>query len=634
MGIFRYFRYLTLNYPDIYQTYKVPRPNYNRNNQQSYSTQIQEQTQSQVDSTCDILLLDANAIFHTVAQEVFEYGDKTKIKVSFFEQKKKKEMTPEELNVYYFKKITYFIEKLIKISNPTKCIYVAIDGVAGSSKNSQQRQRRFKSSQSGGTSGVGNVGNFNPIFLSVGTEFMDKLCDYLNTYFSRFKKPNLQFKIIFSPVNVPGEGEHKLIRYLEGEGKHFKTIHIYSPDADLIMLSMTLLTKSNNRKVTVVRENVFRDIDADFLLVNINKLKEIIVLKTQSQNIEYPYDENKIIRDYVFYCYLLGNDFLPHPYSLDISNKGIEILYNVYTNVYTEKGYLISDAVHNPTSERKYNKEISKISEKSRLEKRTLELNYSSFLYMIQQLKELEIDMIITKSGLKTVKSDSLLLNHIKYVEKSGTHEKIKSLDFVNFRKEYYKKKFNIDYTLDSDTESNSTNKVFKICEEYVRGLCFVLLYYFKEIPTFDYCYEYHYAPLFCDLYDYLKEKYQVSEISRENELTGTFPVSGESKKISDQFSFKYNPPLNVYESLASVIPPSQFYLLPESVANYIKKKILLDADFIESFEIDLEGKQYEYEGIALIPFVSYSKIKKIFKGIKYINWQQDKLNNTNVYYY
>ena len=46
--------------------------------------------------------------------------------------------------------------------------------------------------------------------------------------------------------------------------------------------------------------------------------------------------KNDIINDFIFICYFLGNDFLPHMEALDISKGGIDILLKCYCAMYKE----------------------------------------------------------------------------------------------------------------------------------------------------------------------------------------------------------------------------------------------------------------------------------------------------------
>ena len=41
-----------------------------------------------------------------------------------------------------------------------------------------------------------------------------------------------------------------------------------------------------------------------------------------------------ILQDYIFICFLLGNDFLPHFPSLNIRTQGFENIYNTYIQLF------------------------------------------------------------------------------------------------------------------------------------------------------------------------------------------------------------------------------------------------------------------------------------------------------------
>ena len=77
--------------------------------------------------------------------------------------------------------------------------------------------------------------------------------------------------VVLSDANVPGEGEHKIIRWMETDVKS-KSYTIYSPDADMLLLSMGL----EKRNIFILRENVYDDLAGEYLIVSIDRLKSFI----------------------------------------------------------------------------------------------------------------------------------------------------------------------------------------------------------------------------------------------------------------------------------------------------------------------------------------------------------------------
>ena len=77
---------------------------------------------------------------------------------------------------------------------------------------SQQRQRRFRSAKE-------SDGDcpFDSNCITPGTEFLDNLTKYLDWYIKVQVSSNpdwFNLEVVLSNEKVPGEGEHKIVRYL------------------------------------------------------------------------------------------------------------------------------------------------------------------------------------------------------------------------------------------------------------------------------------------------------------------------------------------------------------------------------------------------------------------------------------
>ena len=170
--------------------------------------------------------------------------------------------------------------------------------------------------------------------ITPGTLFMNKLSVKLKSYY----KNKTNIKIIISDSNIPGEGEHKLLEHLRNNYTDKETNIIYGLDADLIMLCLI----ANKPNIYLLRETVEFDnrIHVDgfkFLYLSIDNLKKNLlseILERLGEIYLTQDQKDKIINDYIFLSFILGNDFIPHSPSVGIKNKGIDLLLDLYVRYY------------------------------------------------------------------------------------------------------------------------------------------------------------------------------------------------------------------------------------------------------------------------------------------------------------
>ncbi len=484
----------------------------------------------------EFFYIDTNAILHPCFREVFNPENVSLLRPP-------PEESVDQKLTRAFNLVGQRLDEIISMVNPSKSVYIAIDGVAGCCKQSQQRKRRFKSAKDRLET------DWDYSNLTAGTQLMYDLSDFLKIYFRRKNS----YTVYINDVRIAGEGEHKLIRHLESS-KDINSACIYSPDADLIMLSLAL----NKRNITILRENVYSDVRGDYIVVRIDKLRELIEHDIKFQSITIQYNSRKIIRDVVLFLFMLGNDFLPNVPAIDVAYDGIDELILTYNQIVSQHGYLLTD---------------------------DLQFNMTSLTELFSIMSSQEPAILLKKyDGIK---------NRAKWPDKLlDSCIKEGKIDFEKYRIDYYNRNFG-----EFINESNMDEVIETVCYEYLKGMNFVISYYSKEIPTFDWFYPYHYAPLFVDLYSYV-QKY-----------TKLF------------FKFNFKPALHLTESLVSVLHPKSFNLLPTQVKDHVIAKTAIDMyNYPETFDVDLEGKINDYEGVVLVPMVPYEKIRLLLRKFKLEN--------------
>ena len=281
---------------------------------------------------CHNLYLDLNCAIHYCCRQALQDIEYNKTIKNQVENK-------------MIKNVIDYIELLIDYSKPTKLLYIAIDGSAPKSKLNQQRMRRFKKFyEKREIEKIKLRNNIETIdspewdtnAITPGTIFMNKLSVKLKSY---FKKKN-NFKVIISDSNIPGEGEHKLLSHLRQNYQDKEYNIIYGLDADLIMLCLI----ANKPNILLLREAVELDnkIHVEgykFLYLSIDNLKKNLlgeIINRLGEEFLTKQQKDRIINDYIFLSFILGNDFIPHSPSIGIKNNGIDLLFDLYVRYYFE----------------------------------------------------------------------------------------------------------------------------------------------------------------------------------------------------------------------------------------------------------------------------------------------------------
>ncbi|XP_066532870.1 5'-3' exoribonuclease 2 [Hoplias malabaricus] len=593
-----------------------------------------------------------------------------------------------------------YIDRLFNIVRPRRVLYMAIDGVAPRAKMNQQRSRRFRASkegvelveekqrmreeiiQRGGYLPPEEIKErFDSNCITPGTEFMDNLAKCLRYYIADrlTNDPGWRTLTVFlSDASVPGEGEHKImdfIRRQRGQPNHDPNTHhcLCGADADLIMLGLA----THEPNFTIIREEFkpnkprpcalcgqighelkdcqgvarekkgehdeFADSipvsEQEFIFIRLCVLREYLERELTMASLPFPFSFERSVDDWVFMCFFVGNDFLPHLPSLEIREGAIDRLVSIYKDVVhktggylTENGFvnlerveLIMQAVgvaeDNIFKKRKEDEENFKKRMKEK-KKRMKSQQGPAYLpggqfapqalggrdrpMPVQNARHTAYDMRMQGNRNQQNKdaADSLramLKNGGKGpagpsdgVDQRGVKRKAEDSDSEpepednvrlweeGWKQRYYKNKFDVD-----ETDEEFRKKVVK---SYVEGLCWVLRYYYQGCASWKWYFPFHYAPFASDFRD-----------------------------IKDVFSDfeKGTKPFKPLEQLMGVFPAASGNFLPTTWRALMTDPESSIIDFYpEDFAIDLNGKKYAWQGVALLPFVDERRLREALADV------------------
>jgi 5'-3' exonuclease len=455
-------------------------------------------------------------------------------------------MTVPEIEKAIIDMVILGIKKYISYVNPSEYLFIAFDGVAPFAKMEQQRTRRYKSSYLSSISystdpnkqGLLNATSpkWNTAVITPGTDFMNTLSNTIYCEFSKNEKIYGVRHIIVSGSNKPGEGEHKIYEHLRMTSNKEHTISIYGLDSDLIMLSIfhSIYCKNiyifreapsfgdfsiNTKSMDSKKHNNDSDLP---LFLNIDKLMRSVFIE---MDVGTNYDRYRVF-DYVFICFFLGNDFLPHFPALNIRMHGIQVLLDTYrkcfANLHQNKYLILNHAK---------------------------KIFWRNVHFFIKELAKIEHTLILQEYTLRkkwdhkywpenTEKEKIELVNNIPVIFK--TEENYICPTELYWEDRYYATLFEND---------KDKSDIKSICVNYLEGLEWVYKYYSQGCPNWRWKYNYHYPPLLTDL------------ILSVPQYDKDFIINNNLQAFPEIVQLSY------------VLPPSQFYLLPVHIRTFLLEK-------------------------------------------------------------
>ncbi|XP_067999340.1 5'-3' exoribonuclease 2 isoform X1 [Melanerpes formicivorus] len=666
MGVPAFFRWLSRKYPSIIVNCveeKAKECN-------GVKTPIDTSKPNPNEVEFDNLYLDMNGIIHPCTHPEDKPAPKNE----------------DEMMVAIFE----YIDRIFNIVRPRRLLYMAIDGVAPRAKINQQRSRRFRASKEGMEAAEekkkirqeilakGGIlppeevkERFDSNCITPGTEFMDNLAKCLRYYIADRLNTDPGWKnltVMLSDASAPGEGEHKIMDYIRrqrAQPNHDPNTHhcLSGADADLIMLGLA----THEPNFTIIREEFkpnkprpcalcnqlghevkdcqglprekqgkhdqFADTlpvsEQEFIFIRLCILREYLERELTMASLPFAFDFERSVDDWVFMCFFVGNDFLPHLPSLEIREGAIDRLVNIYKNVVhktggylTESGFVnlqrvqmimltVGEVEDSIFKKRKDDDDNFKRQQKEK--KKRMKRDHPSFIpggqfspqalgnrsspQAISNPRQAAFEMRMhdrqnptTPSPNTSFTSDgspSPAVGMKRKAEDSDSESEPEPEDNIRlwetgWKQRYYKNKFDVDA---SDEKFRR-----KVVQSYVEGLCWVLRYYYQGCASWNWYYPFHYAPFASD-------------------FEGIADMPSDFEKGSKPFK-----PL---EQLMGVFPATSGNFLPPTWRKLMTDPESSIIDFYpEDFAIDLNGKKYAWQGVALLPFVDERRLRAALEEV------------------
>ena len=526
------------------------------------------------------------------------------------------------------------LELVNKVCNPSKLLYIAIDGPPPMAKMVQQRERRYKNPymeqlfKKNDPTKIIDGAKYDTTRVTPGTHLMN----LLNKEFTKIVNAGKFGKIavVFDGSNVPGEGEHKYLKFIEEiDASPDDKFVIISGDGDAILLSLRFPNKSVYIMQSVSNpaledlyppEQQYAYLDIKRLIESIydfyesspqkggkmklsNAEKKLIehFKASNSAKVSTPVNSNlsnkkkkDFLIDYVFMSFLEGNDFAKPIYFLKYSTDNMRTPLGIYR------------------FQRKFNANYRLISFRNG----QAYINQQNFAAIIKRLATIEEEKIAeVKQRLeKKISSPPFVRNKNKNKPDSLEHKLFTDQDHIlhaDFVKQY-------DFLFNNKSFAEFKNKYYEyfwnepptpeniaaICKNYLDILLFNIRYYYGTGLSWTLNYHAVAAPLPSDLSTFLQK----------------------NPKYYDEVQFEEGEPVHPLVLLAYVMPPGSMKegIIPKSYRDALLKKY--PEYFPEKIDLKLlvpGGKLIYAE--PFLPSPPISILKEVLEGIKLTKLEKER---------
>jgi len=511
---------------------------------------------------------------------------------------------------------------IINVVNPKKMVYFAFDGPPPRGKMVQQRDRRYKKmyelsiiNQIKEDHGVetNEEEPWTTTWITPGTDFMLNVSAAIEKAIVEENFPG-HLEYVLSDTTVPGEGEHKFLKFLDK--LESSRVCIYSNDGDVIMLvnrfpqhHVYILAKPNQTSRVVKKFYA----DEKYIYLVVDGLNQGFAGQFRRLDLK-KIDLRRLKIDYIFFTMIGGNDFVQHIYFLKMKDEhSFKVMKGIYQALFPKYGHLIKDdgkfsinqkflenyLLMLAKQELKWLKEKQNRFEnpKKRGKQRMSPAEKAAYNAMPEWEKEWQ----------EYQHTEYYKKEHPRYSEFKDEFRKIDYHQKPNrlWKKQYYQEFFGINY--------DNKKALNQVCFQYMKSWVYTLHYYLDEVPSWGWYYPYHASPLPSDLLNTVRR----------------------IKDINTVFKFQTGFPFKPLDQLMMVLPKKmakeEKFLSPK----FIEVMEKYPEYYPDHFEMDvLWGQKYIYSEPEL-PNIDAKKVLGESKKLKLTAEEKrlDKLNKYPLYF-